>query len=218
MEEAGSSDHFAHSLTDLMTSLMVIFILLLLVFVQSTGAKDANQAERVFKELQKILKPNNPGNPKIEKQDNRVYIIAPERLMTFKQGDAELADSGKTFLREQMPHIADVLYKGFPDSIESIVVEGHADRQAYQGAAKDVSRNKNLELSQRRAMEVVKTALDELKAINEEEQNWFIRRLSSSGRGQQDCKAEDEQDGCRKVVFVIRVQAGDFKALEKKIR
>jgi hypothetical protein len=32
MEEHGSSDHLSSSLTDLMTSLMVIFILLLLVF------------------------------------------------------------------------------------------------------------------------------------------------------------------------------------------
>jgi hypothetical protein len=35
MEEASAPDHLSSSLTDLMTSLMVIFILLLLVFVIS---------------------------------------------------------------------------------------------------------------------------------------------------------------------------------------
>ena len=37
MEESNSVDHLNSSLTDLMTSLMVIFILLLLVFVHRTA-------------------------------------------------------------------------------------------------------------------------------------------------------------------------------------
>ena len=41
MDEQGSSDHLSSSLTDLMTSLMVIFVLLLLVFVSHTASKDA---------------------------------------------------------------------------------------------------------------------------------------------------------------------------------
>jgi hypothetical protein len=45
MEEHGSSDHLSSSLTDLMTSLMVIFILLLLVFVNRTAGKDAAVAD-----------------------------------------------------------------------------------------------------------------------------------------------------------------------------
>ena len=40
MEESNSSDHLNSSLTDLMTSLMVIFILLLLVFVNRTANKE----------------------------------------------------------------------------------------------------------------------------------------------------------------------------------
>jgi hypothetical protein len=55
MEESNSPDHLSSSLTDLMTSLMVIFILLLLVFVQRTGAKDPAAAARLLAELEKQL-------------------------------------------------------------------------------------------------------------------------------------------------------------------
>ena len=41
MEDQNNGDHLNSSLTDLMTSLMVIFILLLLVFVHRTAGKDA---------------------------------------------------------------------------------------------------------------------------------------------------------------------------------
>ena len=40
MNEAPGSEHLSSSLTDLMTSLMVIFILLLLVFISGTAGKD----------------------------------------------------------------------------------------------------------------------------------------------------------------------------------
>ena len=41
MDDQSNSDHLSSSLTDLMTSLMVIFILLLLVFVSHNASKDA---------------------------------------------------------------------------------------------------------------------------------------------------------------------------------
>ncbi len=39
MDESGSSEHLSSSLTDLMTSLMVIFILLLLVFISGSASE-----------------------------------------------------------------------------------------------------------------------------------------------------------------------------------
>ena len=45
MRRASTSDHLSSSLTDLMTSLMVIFILLLLVFVSHSASKDAAVAD-----------------------------------------------------------------------------------------------------------------------------------------------------------------------------
>jgi flagellar motor protein MotB len=202
-----------------MTSLMVIFILLLLVFVQRTGAKDTAEATMLLTELERQLKPGAPDSPTIEQEQNRILLIAPERLMRFESGRYALSDGGKAFLREKLPAIARTLYdKRFRDGIESIVVEGHSDLQAFQGLPADESRNANLELSQQRAMEVVKTALEDLKTTAQEEQDWFVAKLSSSGRGQQDCQAVDVQDECRKVIFVIRVRATDAETIKAKMK
>jgi flagellar motor protein MotB len=219
MEEPNSPDHLNSSLTDLMTSLMVIFILLLLVFVQRTGAKDTTEATRLLAELEKQLRPGAPDSPTLKQEQNRILLIAPERLMSFESGKHGLSHKGKSFLEEKLPRIAGTLYdKQFRDGIESIVVEGHSDLQAFQGLPADESRNRNLELSQQRAMEVVKTSLDDLKTTPKQEQDWFVTKLSSSGRGQQDCEAADVQDECRKVIFVIRVRASEAKALETHLK
>ena len=219
MEESSSPDHLSSSLTDLMTSLMVIFILLLLVFVQRTGAKDPAAATRLLAELEKQLRPGAPDSPTIKQEQNRILIVAPERLMSFQPNNFVLSDKGKEFLQQKLPAIAGILYdQRFRDGIESIVVEGHSDLQAFKGYPPDESRNRNLELSQQRAMEVVKTALDDLKTTSPEEQGWFIGKLSASGRGQQDCPAAGAQDECRKVIFVIRVRVADSKAIEAHLK
>jgi outer membrane protein OmpA-like peptidoglycan-associated protein len=88
----------------------------------------------------------------------------------------------------------------------------------FKGLPPDESRNHNLELSQQRAMEVVKTALNDLKTTPPEEQSWFVSKLSASGRGQQDCLAADAQDECRKVIFVIRVRATDAKTIQAQMQ
>jgi flagellar motor protein MotB len=221
MEESSSQDHLSSSLTDLMTSLMVIFILLLLVFVQRTGAKDPAIASKLLEELRRELKPQGFGDKEIDRYKNdpsKIVIVAPERLMSFQLGSSALSDKGKSFLQEKLPPIAMTLWR-FRDDIDSIVVEGHSDQEEYKGRPPDESRNLNLELSQQRAMEVVKTALADLKTnASPEEQSWFLEKLSASGRGQQDCSAADAQDECRKVIFVIRVRAADAKAIQAKIQ
>ncbi|MFL6451761.1 MAG: flagellar motor protein MotB [Bryobacteraceae bacterium] len=219
MDESSSPDHLSSSLTDLMTSLMVIFILLLLVFVQRTGAKDTAEATRLLQELRKELRPGATDSPELKQEQNRILLIAPERLMSFEPGKWALSERGKKFLDQKLPSIARTLYaKEFQTAIESIVVEGHSDLQAFRGYEPAESRNRNLELSQKRAMEVVRTALDDLRISPKEEQDWFVSKLSSSGRGQQDCQAADGQDECRKVIFVIRVRAFDAKSLQAKLQ
>jgi flagellar motor protein MotB len=219
MEGRNSPDHLSSSLTDLMTSLMVIFVLLLLVFIQRSGAKDPAAAARLFVELERHLNPSAPNNPMIKQDQNRILLIAPERLMSFEAGKYALSERGKQFLAEKLPPIAATLYdKRFRDSIESIVVEGHSDLQVFYGLPPEESRNRNLELSQQRAMEVVKTALANLRDTSPEEQEWFISKLSASGRGQQDCSVNDIPEECRKVIFVIRIRAAEFEGLQERIQ
>lgn len=72
MEEQSNSDHLSSSLTDLMTSLMVIFILLLLVFVSHTASKDAALADVLLAKLRKELQPQGFNENSI-RPDVRVW-------------------------------------------------------------------------------------------------------------------------------------------------
>ena len=209
MDEQSNSDHLSSSLTDLMTSLMVIFILLLLVFVSHTASKDAALTDVLLAKLKKDLQPQgfNENSIRPDPRDrNAILVIVPGDLMHFETQKADLQDAGKQFLRSHIPSFADVLCSDqFRSSIDSIVVEGHTDRQMY-GRTAEESENNNLKLSQDRSMAVVEEALADLKG-QEPERSCFLEKLSATGRGEQDPEKTDEES--RRVIFRVRVKARD---------
>ena len=193
-----------------MTSLMVIFILLLLVFVHRTAGKDAAVADVLLKRLRQELTPQgfSENTIKTDPRDrNAILVIVPDRLMNFKSGDFALRPEGEQFLKSYVPNFAQVLCDSrFRSSIESIVVEGHTDLQGY-GGTKEESQNRNLELSQRRSMEVVKFALADLVGMGSQ-RDCFLEKLSATGRGEQDQEATPEES--RRVVFKIRIRSAEL--------
>ena len=217
MDEQGSSDHLSSSLTDLMTSLMVIFVLLLLVFVSHTASKDAAVTDVLLAKLKTDLEPQGFNENSIRpdpKDRNAILVIVPGQLMNFENQKADLQAGGKQFLQTHIPAFADVLCSDeFRPSIDSIVVEGHTDSKRY-GATVEESQNNNLKLSQDRSMAVVKEALTDL-AGHEAERNCFLEKLSATGRGEQDPEKTDDES--RRVIFKIRVKARDMEQLSKKV-
>jgi hypothetical protein len=102
MEEHGSSDHLNSSLTDLMTSLMVIFILLLLVFVHRTAGRNIVITDALLKKLQTHLIPQGFSikDIQIDKKDrNAILVIVPDNLMNFEISQSKLKTEGEAFLR-----------------------------------------------------------------------------------------------------------------------
>lgn len=217
MDEQSSSDHLSSSLTDLMTSLMVIFILLLLVFVSHTASKDAALTDVLLAKLRQELQPQgfNENSIRPDPRDrDAILVIVPGDLMHFKTQSAELQDAGKQYLRTHIPALASVLCSDqFRSSIESIVVEGHTDTQKY-GRTAEESENNNLKLSQDRSMAVVEEALADLEG-NERSRSCFLERLSATGRGEQDPEKTDAES--RRVIFRIRVKARDEHELIEKV-
>ena|ERR1700722_6147324 len=213
MEEPSSADHLSSSLTDLMTSLMVIFILLLLVFVHRTAGKDAAVTDVLLKRLRHDLTPQGFNERSIRRDPrdrNAILVIVPDRLMNFETGKSTLQPAGELFLKTYIPEFAEVLCSDqFRSSVESIVVEGHTDTQRYVGSAEE-SQNKNLRLSQDRSMEVVKNALADL-AGREAERGCFLEKLSASGRGEQEQEATPDES--RRVILKIRVKANDAETI-----
>src|SRR5260370_16773059 len=181
MEESNSVDHLSSSLTDLMTSLMVIFILLLLVFVHRTAGKDAAVADVLLKRLLRDMAPQGFSEKTIRpdpRDRNAILVIVPDRLMNFETGKSTLRPEGSLFLKSYIPEFARVLCSDeFRASIESVVVEGHTDVHPYVGTSAEESQNLNLKLSQDRSMEVVKNTLSDLTTM-ESQPIFFLEKLS----------------------------------------
>jgi flagellar motor protein MotB len=217
MDEHTSSDHLSSSLTDLMTSLMVIFILLLLVFVSHTASKDAAVTDVLLKKLQQDLVPQGFNEESIRpdpRDRNAILIIVPDGLMRFEVSKSDLQPAGRTFLQTHIPGFAEILCDAqFRSSIDSIVVEGHTDQQRF-GSTPEESQNNNLKLSQDRSMAVVKEALSDL-TNRPNERACFLEKLSATGRGEQDPEKTDEDS--RRVIFKIRIKANDEAQIERKV-
>src|SRR4051812_29105302 len=96
-----------------MTSLMVIFILLLLVFVSHTAAKDAVLTDVLLAKLKRDLVPQGLSPQSIRpdpKDRNAILVIVPGKLMNFDVQKSDLKQEGRRFLRSYIPAMADVLY------------------------------------------------------------------------------------------------------------
>src|ERR1700721_2970664 len=124
MDES-NPEHLSSSLTDLMTSLMVIFILLLLVFVSHTASKDAALRDVLLKELKKDLIPQGFNESSIRpdpKDRNAILVIVPNNLMRFESEQSQLPVAGQEFLQSHIPLLASVLCSAeFSASVDSIV-------------------------------------------------------------------------------------------------
>lgn len=228
MRAVAHSDHLASSLTDLVTSLMVIFILLLLVFINNRASQQALVVRDLMKDLQVEFKAGGgPGQgtqlggdgpdagmiQRDAKDPGTLLFIVPERVMNFALNESRLRPEGEFFLKEKMPQFARILYDGrFQPYIDAIIVEGHTDsaRPAHLPALQ--GEQWNLRLSQDRSMEVVKQSLAAL-AGEPDLQRFFMAKLSASGRGESEpvspaATAEEN----RRVVFKIRVKSDQAQA------
>jgi outer membrane protein OmpA-like peptidoglycan-associated protein len=219
MEEPNSVDHLNSSLTDLMTSLMVIFILLLLVFVHRTAGKDAAVTDVLLRRLLDDMKPHGFNEQTIRRDPrdrNAILVIVPDRLMNFETSKSTLRPEGERFLKQYIPEFAGVLCsEQFRSSIESIVVEGHTDIHPWVGHSAEESQNLNLKLSQDRSMEVVKSALSDLTGM-EPRRGCFLEKLSATGRGEQEQEATPEES--RRVILKIRVKVVEAESVKVAVQ
>jgi flagellar motor protein MotB len=218
MRRGSGSDYWAHSITDLMTSLMVIFILLLLIFINNQASVNTAATESVMKDVKQALVSSGlePENILVDHKDpSTIVVTVPDKLMTFEPNGHELNPGGRQFVRREMPRLAGVLCDPkYRKSVENVIVEGHSDNTPYRGATPEENVSLNLKLSQDRSMEVVKQTLLSL-AGKPDERGCFVEKLSASGRGEQELLSTAEQS--RRVVIKVRVNAVRGAALAKTI-
>jgi outer membrane protein OmpA-like peptidoglycan-associated protein len=143
-EHEGSG--LASSLTDLMTSLAVIFILLLVAMLNNQRQQSAGTKSLVLSRLQAALEKfkeqgvevkSDPTDPLV------LLVIVPEDLLKFEQGKSDIPTKGYEFLGTFVPKfVSTACSTEIRQGISSVVVEGHASSEGRE--------SDNLFLSQRR--------------------------------------------------------------------
>lgn len=205
---ASSDNQLASSFTDLMTSLAVIFILLLCVTHNEAQQEGETTRNSILLELKNELKEFMQRGVRVDpdpKDPLGLLILVPEGLLEFKVDRAEIPPKGVDFLRPFIPKLAKIVCdKRFKGDINSIVVEGHTDSTGTD--------QHNWELSQKRSMAVVGETLRILDEIKTDEniRDDFITFISASGRGSAELikfASVENREQSRRVVFKIRVRS-----------
>lgn len=225
MSGDNNNSGLASSMTDLMTSLAVIFILLLVASLnnaQQEGEQTRNDIllklqEKLSKELveykdQGFQLTNDPKDPL------GLIIVVPEGLLNFAVNRADIPQPGVEFLNRITPKLADtVCSDDFRPEMNSIVVEGHTDSTGTDET--------NLPLSQARSMAVVGASLKILKDAEtngtSSSRSCFLDLVSATGRGSVE-PLVDQGGGenlarSRRVVFKIRVRSLEQKVVNKTV-
>lgn len=213
MSANGESSGLSSSLTDLMTSLAVIFVLLLVASLNNISQQQKDLVGRVQLTLDEVLKEFKKKGVEV-KTDPRdplvLLVIIPEHLFNFEFDKADIQPQGIEFLQDFTPKLAgQVCSDNLREKISSIIVEGHADKRGTDKA--------NLEISLRRASAVATDSLDVLKRAPEAgaekaDLAGCLRALvSASGRGSEDpvlgSDGKPDADKSRRVIFKIRIRS-----------
>ena len=201
----GSGEGYSGGITDLMTSLAVIFILLLAAYVTKTEVSQAKAVDKPATipaqldhqaQLHHLAVESEPTNP------NVLSIVVPDTVLHFEFGKSRLSPAAEHFLADTMPQYAFMLCGAEGRNVESFVIEGHTD-----DLGDDLL---NLKLSQERSFAVMVQGLGIIRESLPWAYDCFQRKLSANGRGKQDLlyDAEGQLDraGSRRVVFKLHLR------------
>jgi outer membrane protein OmpA-like peptidoglycan-associated protein len=210
-DSKGSGSSLASSLTDLMTSLMVIFVLLLVATLNNASAEGENTRNLILDRLKLDLQDFARQGVRVEKDPADplgLLVLVPEGLLNFAVDRTDIPAGGVQFLSDFAPRLAKTsCSESYKKEISSIVVEGHTDSSGTD--------EHNLLLSQQRSLVVVQRTLDILGNEAPEDRKCFLDFLSASGRGSKEAilaaNGEEDRDRSRRVVFKIRVRSFEQK-------
>jgi outer membrane protein OmpA-like peptidoglycan-associated protein len=219
MQNEHENTGLASSLTDLMTSLAVIFILLLVAMLNNALQQTKGTKSQVLARFEETLKDFQKQGVEVQtdpKDPLGLLVVVPEGLLKFEQGRAEIPAGGKDFVREFIPKLVSTACSSeLKAGINSIVVEGHASSEGDEA--------RNLRLSQARSIAVVQDSLDVLdNAGNDNASAYhkcFVDLVSATGRGSAEpikVVGVEDRSLSRRVVFKIRVKSLEQRGLESK--
>jgi outer membrane protein OmpA-like peptidoglycan-associated protein len=199
------------TMMDLMTTLAVVFIMLMFAFMQNQSIEANKGSINRLKSLQKELAISLSSlalKCEDDKNDPLACIIRlPDDRLKFKVNDANIDPEGKAFLRKLFPTILDILTsKEHKANVESLYIDGFTDTDGeYEG---------NLLLSQQRAFSIGYYIISDVFKMSPN-RTQLIKWMYVNGRGANDyitykCdeeKCPENKKASRRVEIKIRVKS-----------
>jgi outer membrane protein OmpA-like peptidoglycan-associated protein len=206
MRRPVGADNTAYPLTDLMTSLMVIFVLLLLVFLNNQASTANTSLAPTLQNDLKISLDLPAKSVELVHDSGDSYTVVIATNVTFEPGKHDLNGVDSDFLRAKFSQIAKLVCDDrYRDQVQELAVEGHADGTGYRGSTREASLGLNLKLSQERSMTVVREAI--LPLIGEAAfRRCLEEKISANGRGEPELESDSESAVNRRVFFKIRMR------------
>ncbi len=216
-DNENSSSGLSSSLADLMTSLAVIFILLLVGMLHNAIQQAEGRRNQVLTMLQKALEEFRAKGVEVRtdpKDPLNLLVVVPEELLKFERGDSQVPAAGRAFLDSFIPRfVGTACSEELRSGISSVVVEGHASSEGSESG--------NLRLSQARSMAVVQKSIEVVDssgaAESQEEHRCLVQLVSATGRGSAEpvlSNGSEDRQASRRVIFKIRVKSLEQQGFE----
>ena len=174
-----SSGNFNLSISDMMSALCFIFVLVCVVLVfqlKKTSENYVKMQDALYDELKKEFEADfDKWNAEIDRENLSIRFKDPTVL--FLPDDAVLRKGYKLILDDFFPRLVEILSDPkYKDSIEEIRIEGHTAENAYIDTNQDYK--EGMDLSQRRTREVLYHCL---QTNFGEENNWITDKIIAIG-------------------------------------
>lgn len=208
------------SISDLMSSLLMIFALLFIT-VQAQLYQEIQKAQSLKIELQRYKKAvdelpirildalsGKMGDSGLFKVDPQTGDVSIGDRILFDEGSAELKPEGKEFLAKFIPIYSQVIFsdKLFDRQITRVIIEGHTSSTG--------SESENMELSLRRALSVSEYIFSD--RLNFPTKERLKSKILASGRGEIDARQTTDNPSDRRVIFRFQFRREDFKQFLQK--
>ena len=185
--------------TDLMTSLAVIFMLLFAASIARVDEGTTNQNPSSPSPTQVITQLDLRHSEREVDGPNVLTVTVPDNALTFDFGRSTLLPTAEVFLLEAMPHYVSVICGPEGEDIEAFVIEGYTD-----DLGDDVQ---NLRLSQERSFAVLAKSLEIVHERLPLAYECFLQKATANGRGRQNLLRNEagylDREKSRRVIFKI---------------
>lgn len=197
-------------MSDLMSGLMILFLLIAVSFILNTkrvAERYEDNQHKIYQALQQEFQPNlHDWKAKIDKESLTFIFTDPEVL--FQTGRSDLQPRFKTILGEFFPRYMKVI-SDYQDSVSEVRIEGHTSSEWSVLVSDDMAYFENMRLSQDRTRSVLEYAYHLSEVENY--RPWIKKNVSAVGLSSSKIilteQGEENKTASKRVTFRIITNA-----------